>query len=118
MHGTRSNITHGNASQDSVDFQAGVAAVFMRRNALCLLRPTLCDRGNKDVCIARAYKRAERNPIERPFRLGQLLIDYDIDTLVANPGGLAESLQIAALRHGGSGFRDSGAYHDFIGESG
>ncbi len=49
---------------------------------------------------------------------GQLLINYDIDTLVADPDWLAEALQIAALWHGRSGFRDSGAYHDFIGESG
>ena len=47
-----------------------------------------------------------RNPVfwEQLFRLGQLLINYNIYTLVANLGGLTETLQIAALRHGRSGF--------------
>ena len=84
----------------------------MRRNALCLLRPT------RYTLAVIADRVNERNPIERPFRLGQLLINYNIDTLVANPGGLTETLQIATLRHGRSGFRDSGAHHDFIGEGG
>ena len=100
----RAEYAHGNALPHSVGYHAGVAAILMLHAGYALA--VIADRVN------------ECNPIERPFGLGQLMIDYDIDTLVANSGGLAESLQIAALRHGRSGFRDSGAYHDFIGERG
>ncbi len=50
--------------------------------------------------------------------LGQLLVDNDADPAGADHHGLAETLQVTALWHGGPRFRDSGAYYHFSGEGG